>query len=523
MPIVGSLILPDFMVPSRNKSLDSSSNHHLHAPHKIGYPNGWRTGDTEEWYKSQPTTKFTHLQYRKERDSPFYHEFIILELDNDTVCRFDRRGDVRTRTGAFAFKVRIAEDTAQVIHKHEAHYADIEKNSDMLLRINFPNGQDLLTVLAVCYGVQKDYKARAFTLTRYNCYFLCWVIIVTIARRTVDWTVLSKDTSDWEELVRTTIESSNAKQLGTNNRVKRGVLVGRGREGATVRVPEIVRSLPPASTAYLTGTLRQALFSTRPSIQKSLDQLILHSTVESAMRRASLEMTKKVTGAAARTYASQAARDAAMEAVIESTWGKRLVSGEMGQLWEDTCKATEVAVWKAAAAAADAAEDDQVPENGPMQWESAWDKAWSDSWKEPLADQSLKDFKDSSIGQVSMRAKEAWIEAKAEACTANLEYVSLFSDAVVDYVLRNLPDSSPETLKVDMAAPKPEFHALFASMNLESNNLKLQEYIQSQIKDLCQRARSVGFIRTPDDIEEAMRRVWVETIKTLDSAPTSNT
>ncbi|KAG8794396.1 hypothetical protein FRC12_024723 [Ceratobasidium sp. 428] len=84
MPIVGSLILPDFMVPSRNKSLDSRSNHHLHAPHKISYPEGWRIGETEEWYKSQPTTKFTHLQYRKERDSPFYHEFILLELDNDT-------------------------------------------------------------------------------------------------------------------------------------------------------------------------------------------------------------------------------------------------------------------------------------------------------------------------------------------------------------------------------------------------------------------------------------------------------
>ncbi|KAG8698627.1 hypothetical protein FRC09_007125 [Ceratobasidium sp. 395] len=522
MPIVGSLILPKFMVPSRNKSLDPSLNHHLHAPHKVGYPNGWRTGDTEEWYKSQPTTKFTHLQYRKERVSPFYHEFIILELDNDTVCRFDRRGDVRTRTGAFNFKIRVAEDTAQVIHKHEAHYADIEKNSDLLLRVNFPNGQDLLTVLAICYNAQKDYKAQAFTLTRYNCYFLCWVIIVTIARRTVDWAVLSKDTSDWEELVRTTIESSNTKQLGTGNGVKRDVLVGRGRDVTTVRVPELIHSLPPASTAYLTGTLRQALFSTRPIVQQSLDQLVLHTTVESAMRRASLEVAKKSTEAAARNYASQVARDAAMGAVIESVWGKRLVSGEMGQLWEDTCTATEVAVWKAAASAADADEkdDDQMPKNRPMKWESAWDKAWSDSWKEPLADQNLKDLKDSSIGQASMQAKEAWFTAWDEACKANEEYVSLFSDAVVDYVLRNLPDSSPEALKIDMAATKPKFNALFAAMSLELGNSKLQEYIQGQVEGLCQRARGVGVIRTPDDIEEAMRRVWAETIKTLDSAPT---
>ncbi|KAG8794397.1 hypothetical protein FRC12_024724 [Ceratobasidium sp. 428] len=399
----------------------------------------------------------------------------------------------------------------------------------MLLRVNFPNGQDLLTVLAICYSIQKDYEARAFTLTRYNCYFLCWVIIVTIARRTVDWALLSEDTSDWEELVKTTVEGPNTKQLGTDSGVKRDVrtLGGRGRKGGDrVGASELIHSLPPASTTYLTGTLRQALFDTRSTIQQSLDQQILQKTVEPAMRQASLEAAKKSTKAAARNYASQAARDAAMGAVIESMWGKRLVSGKMDQLWEDTCKVTEMAVWKAAAAAANADEedDDQVPENGPTKWESAWDKAWLDSWKKPSEEQNLKDLKDSSIGQVSLRAKEAWLTTWEEACEVNSECVPLFSDAVVGYILRNLPDSSPEALKIDMAGTKPKLHALFAAMSSEPGNSKLQEYIQGLIKDLCQRARNVGFIRTPDDIEEAMQRVWDGTIKTLESsAPTSNT
>ncbi|KAG8698626.1 hypothetical protein FRC09_007124, partial [Ceratobasidium sp. 395] len=104
--------LPTSLVPSANNCLGSSWNNRIQDPHKIGYPKGWRTGDTEKWYKDQPTKKFTHLQYRKERDGPFYHEYIVLELDNGSVCRFDRRGDVATRAGAFTFEGMTAEDTA---------------------------------------------------------------------------------------------------------------------------------------------------------------------------------------------------------------------------------------------------------------------------------------------------------------------------------------------------------------------------------------------------------------------------
>ncbi|KAG9086584.1 hypothetical protein FRC07_013050, partial [Ceratobasidium sp. 392] len=174
--------LPASCVPSGNTLSGSSSNTRLQAPHKIGYPKGWRTGETEKWYKSQPTTKFTHLQYRKELEQPFFHEYIVIELDNDTVCRFDRRGDVTTRAHAFTLEGVTAEDTAHVIQKHETHYAAINNNSDMLLRIHFPNGLDLLTILAICYGVQKDDETRAYTLTRYNCYFLSWIIITGTAR-----------------------------------------------------------------------------------------------------------------------------------------------------------------------------------------------------------------------------------------------------------------------------------------------------------------------------------------------------
>ncbi|KAG9105090.1 hypothetical protein FRC07_009641, partial [Ceratobasidium sp. 392] len=77
----------------------------------------------------------------KERAGPFFHEFIVVELDNNTVCRFDRRDDPRTRANTFTVDGITAEDTAHVIQKHEVHYANIDKTSDLLLRIHIPQGE----------------------------------------------------------------------------------------------------------------------------------------------------------------------------------------------------------------------------------------------------------------------------------------------------------------------------------------------------------------------------------------------
>ncbi|KAF8594933.1 hypothetical protein BDV93DRAFT_458039, partial [Ceratobasidium sp. AG-I] len=156
--------IPRSAIPSLN-TISGSSASRTQTPHKIGYPDGWQTGKTQEWYESQPSKTFKYIQYRKEREAPFYHEFIVVELDNDTVCRFDRRGD------------GILD-----LLKDGPDYKAMNEKSDLLLRIHFPKGEDLLTVLAICYCVQKDEDARAYTLTKYNCYFLSWTIITATAR-----------------------------------------------------------------------------------------------------------------------------------------------------------------------------------------------------------------------------------------------------------------------------------------------------------------------------------------------------
>ncbi|KAG8719958.1 hypothetical protein FRC08_001559 [Ceratobasidium sp. 394] len=490
-----------------NKILGSFANCRTLDPHKIGFPEGWRKGDTEAWYKSQPTTKFTHLQYRKEREGPFYHEYTVIELDNNTVCRFDRRGDVATRAGAFTFEGITAEDTAHVIQKQEKHYDDINDKSEMVLRIHFPGGQDLLTVLGICYGVQKDDETRSYTLTRYNCYFLSWTIITATARRTVDWALLGKDTNKWEELVRTTIEGLTSDTPSLRSRIKdgAGTILGLGRKNGSAPSPDL-------SKPYLIDTLRKALLNTRSHIQQSLSQLIFQTTVEDSVRQISDEFAKKAAFEACRNYASQVALDATMGAAIESLWATVLYTANGREAWRNRCLTMEELVHRAADAAAEA----EVEKTGPQKWEVAWDNAWSNNWGE--MSKGHKRTGDSVSAEdresVSKRAKEAWLDAWIDAREASEKYVPLVSDGVTKYVTENLPDSLPEVLKIDL--PQSKMQALFSAMGSEMKNSELQVFIQGQIADLCARARAMGYNRNPAEIEEAMRRVWVETIKVLD-------
>jgi hypothetical protein len=464
------------IIVGSNKIFGSSLNTRLQDPHKIGYPDGWRKGKTEEWYKSQQTggrtTRFTHLQYRKEREKPFHHEFIVVELENGTVCRFDRRGDVDTRAHAFTSAGITAEDTAHVIQKDESHYKEIYAKSDLLLRLYFPQGQDLLTILGICYGVQHDEHARAYTLLRYNCYFLSWTIVTATVRRTVDWALLGKEGTHWEALVKSTIDGLTP---GPSRLNRLRAFIG-------MNVPDPSAQgdpVPFIGSAYLISTLRKALIATRASIHDSLAGLILRSTVSQSMIDIAQKSAQQAASEAARNHASQAARDAAMEAVIESMWRTILASENGGQIWEARCKATEECVWRAAAAAAaDAAEQHQLitpPATPPptdsqlptptaegievpvvkASWEVAWDAAWADNWYtltstgRARSNSSASRGSDAASASISQRAKAAWDKAWTDAVKANTEYVPLVSHGVADYVMKNLPEALPEVLKID--------------------------------------------------------------------------
>ncbi|KAG8795302.1 hypothetical protein FRC12_016316 [Ceratobasidium sp. 428] len=183
------------LISSANELSGSSSNTRIQGPHMLNLPM-WESllkylmrpsppaGSTAEWYRNQPTKKFTCIQHRKERTGPFFHKFIVIELNNDTVCRFDRRGDPATRANAFTTEGMAAEDTAHVIQKHESYYDEIYNTSDVLLQINLPESEDIHIILIACHGLQLLKSTQAYSLLEHNCYFFSWMILATVVHYT---------------------------------------------------------------------------------------------------------------------------------------------------------------------------------------------------------------------------------------------------------------------------------------------------------------------------------------------------
>ncbi|KAH7332892.1 hypothetical protein B0J17DRAFT_148897 [Rhizoctonia solani] len=352
----GSLINSGSLgIGSLNKISASSFNGRTQDPHKIDFSEGWGKGPTEKWYaQQQGHTTFRKLQYRKEREAPFNHEFIVVELDNNTVCRFDRRGDVNNRANVLMGEPIPSEDTAHIIAKSDDEfYPIIDADSDLLLSIQFPQGQDLRTILAVCFGIHSNKATQSYSLTRYNCYFFSWMIITATARFTVDWTQLASEENLWQALIASAVKSFGRDQGDSGPLAQPKATVATA-SGPKNQVTQFIGS------AYLCTTLQIALGDTREKIRTSLAELILHSTVDRAMEDVSKTSAQKAASKAARSHAAQAARDAAMEAVIETMW-RDIISYEGtdgtdgGDIWAKACELAEKCVEKASSAAADSA------------------------------------------------------------------------------------------------------------------------------------------------------------------------
>ncbi|CAE6473773.1 unnamed protein product [Rhizoctonia solani] len=501
------------LVNSANKvGRFSGSKGHPREPHRIDYSSGWRSGSTEEWYMEQPSTKFTQLQYRKEREG-WKHEYIVVELDNGTVCRFDRRGKREDWANGFTAEGLDAVDTAHVIGKDDGkHYPEIVNESDIVLRMHFPDGQDILTILGICYGIQRDGETECYSLFRYNCYFFSWMIITALARRTVDWALLGSDNQLWDELVRTTMAGLNSDQ-SKFERLKVGTRSMLGKKPDS--------PIPPFSgSAYLLSTLQIALSHTRANIEKTLNELLLKSTVEKTIREIADKSSRSAAEDAARSHASQAARDASFEAVIEIMWRTLLSDPEGTRLWEDRCKRTEECVRKASAAAADAAltlpptppttpppsdDSDSAPPPVREAWEDAWDSTWNQNWLG--AQGQAKPKVEPATSPVALLAKAAWSKAWKDARLANEVHVPLVSNGVATYVINHLPETVIKIDKTTQGTVKRVMRSLTSS---DTSHSELQTFIQTRIAEFVSRVpRIPAVVVNSEIIEESMRRVWI--------------
>ncbi|KAG8778683.1 hypothetical protein FRC12_024860 [Ceratobasidium sp. 428] len=184
--------------PSNESYNNSQPSIRSQEPILIDFPSGWQTGSVHEWYTRQPTTRFLRLEYRKDLTGTFRHEFIVMRLDNGTCCRFDRRAKQDLRVHAVKDKGTVAEDTAHVLHSSQPEFTAIEDSSELILIMSFPEGRNMLLILAIFFSIRSNAKSRRYTLTRYNCYFVCWTITLIVARCTTDWSTLVRQ---WDNVV----------------------------------------------------------------------------------------------------------------------------------------------------------------------------------------------------------------------------------------------------------------------------------------------------------------------------------
>ncbi|KAG8796015.1 hypothetical protein FRC12_006344 [Ceratobasidium sp. 428] len=141
-----------------------------------------------KWYSQQcqSSTRFRSIEHCRSLDGPFYHEFLLLKLTDGAVCRVERIGD-GSRTDAIRYVGCAAQDLIQWFSVADYESSSIKSSSERIAGVDLNREFDILDVLAVCYSIQRTKRCRAYTLQRYNCYFLCLTVLTVLTRRVASW------------------------------------------------------------------------------------------------------------------------------------------------------------------------------------------------------------------------------------------------------------------------------------------------------------------------------------------------
>ncbi|KAG8678558.1 hypothetical protein FRC08_017673 [Ceratobasidium sp. 394] len=133
------------------------------------------------WYREQACTRFRSLQHRKERNGLFRHEFIVLELENKSICRIERMGDPNASFDAISPQGIVAYDFIQSFPSDKDPEACLG-TSDVVAEITFPPSLDLKLVLHICRAIQEGERTSNYTLQVFNCYFFALAVQAALTR-----------------------------------------------------------------------------------------------------------------------------------------------------------------------------------------------------------------------------------------------------------------------------------------------------------------------------------------------------
>ncbi|CEL56366.1 hypothetical protein RSOLAG1IB_07752 [Rhizoctonia solani AG-1 IB] len=158
----------------------------LEEPFRMTF-DAWRRGNhLYDWYTARLSNPFIQtMQLRKERESPFFHEFIVIQLRSGTYWRIDRRQLPNEVTPLDSLYEGVpAHDTVEQVTSLES---SLYARSDCLIELEFSTDVHLALVLRICRTIQNHERARVYTIQRYNCYFFAQALIFCTACGVSDW------------------------------------------------------------------------------------------------------------------------------------------------------------------------------------------------------------------------------------------------------------------------------------------------------------------------------------------------
>ncbi|KAB5588257.1 polysaccharide deacetylase from carbohydrate esterase family CE10 protein [Ceratobasidium theobromae] len=168
----------------------------LEDPVQIHFEAEWKEGNPLfDWLYRRRHLPIHMLQLRKERESPYFHEYIAFSLRNGGGCfRIDRRqlpDENAPMDSIYTSGVEPYDTIEQITSLDHSEY----NVSNCLVDIEFKTDVYLDVITRICKAIHQHPNAKVYTLQRYNCYFFAQTILFGTAR----WAIACAPIADVEE------------------------------------------------------------------------------------------------------------------------------------------------------------------------------------------------------------------------------------------------------------------------------------------------------------------------------------
>ncbi|KAH8827311.1 hypothetical protein DL96DRAFT_1556407 [Flagelloscypha sp. PMI_526] len=175
------------------------------GPRLLDFSTGWQSNSPiRSWYEQECThgsTAVERLEFRKDRAGPWFHGFVVVFTKSGRIYRIDRRPHVvdNPEDDLMAFiKASGCRALDTIVRLREDDYEAARRTSDSIVDLQFHHTRTrsesekchsiyLLHILSTCFAVKDDPLTKQYTLQRYNCYYLAWILIMISVRWVSDW------------------------------------------------------------------------------------------------------------------------------------------------------------------------------------------------------------------------------------------------------------------------------------------------------------------------------------------------